>query len=421
MSDPDETINQPINLTINMASVQDDGYTFQTKTLTNLPTEMLTHILENASLKDALSFGQTNRDAFDVVSRNPNFANRACTKEFFTKPDTQFSIQRICKPGNTEFFSSTEKFCRDKAQDYLCGRVFNDWANLIPLGPDGSYAVPDGFEAMIVLDYFRGSGLSPKVKILKIPDSVRAIYGIGPYWLTEHLEGVEGMNNVKIIGNGAFSRCISLSSITIPNSVTEIGHSAFEECQSLTSITIPKSVTKIDFDTFSQCHSLRSITIPNTVTEIGVKAFFHCRSLKSFTIPHSVTEITYATFDGCYGLESVTIPSSVTEIAAGAFHDCRSLTAITFPNSIKKIGRYAFYECESLASVAIPDGVREIAQGAFFGCESLTTVIIPNSVKVIGKEVFYGCDSLRDVTIPYSFYKSKRYIFQSLDIKFTFT
>ena len=68
MSDPDETINQPINLTINMASVQDDGYTFQTKTLTNLPTEMLTHILENASLKDALSFGQTNRDAFDVVS-----------------------------------------------------------------------------------------------------------------------------------------------------------------------------------------------------------------------------------------------------------------------------------------------------------------------------------------------------------------
>ena len=104
MSDPDETINQPINLTINMASVQDDGYTFQTKTLTNLPTEMLTHILENASLKDALSFGQTNRDAFDVVSRNPNFANRACTKEFFSNLIHNFLFRGYVNPVIPNFF-----------------------------------------------------------------------------------------------------------------------------------------------------------------------------------------------------------------------------------------------------------------------------------------------------------------------------
>ena len=115
-----------------MASVENDGYTFQTKSVTDLPLEMLTRILENSSLKDALSFGQTNRDAFRVVSRNPNFANRACTKEFFSKPDTLVSINRICDSDITEFESSTEKFCRDKAQDYLCGRVFDDWANLIP-------------------------------------------------------------------------------------------------------------------------------------------------------------------------------------------------------------------------------------------------------------------------------------------------
>ena len=336
---------------------------------------MLTHILENASLKDALSFGQTNRDAFRVVSRNPNFANRACTKEFFSKPDTRFSIKRICDPGNTEFESSTEKYCRDKAQDYLCGRVFNDWANLIPLGPDGSYAVPNGFEAMTDSYYLRED--YPSVKILKIPDSVRAIYSIGPYY---GLESVEGMNNVKIIGKTAFAFCRSLASITIPKSVTEIGERAFEECESLTSITIPKGVAEIDSETFKRCYSLRSITIPNSVTIIGPRAF----------------------------------------------QDCRSLTAITFPNSIKKIGRYAFHECESLTSVVIPDGVREIGQGAFFGCESLTTVIIPNSVKVIGKEVFSRCYSLTDVTIPYSLYKSQRYIFdegtrQFLDMKRTFT
>ena len=76
-----------------MASVENDGYTFQTKSVTDLPLEMLTHILENASLKDALSFGQTNRDAFRVVSRNPNFANRACTKEFFRSLTQDFLLR----------------------------------------------------------------------------------------------------------------------------------------------------------------------------------------------------------------------------------------------------------------------------------------------------------------------------------------
>ena len=131
-----------------MASVNEDGYTFQTTSVTDLPMEMLTHILEKSPLKDALSFGIANRDAFNVVSRNPNFAKRACKKEFFTKFDTKHSIKRICDPYNTKFQSSTEKFCRDKAQDYLCSRVFDNWANLLRLDDDGAYAVPNGFEVV---------------------------------------------------------------------------------------------------------------------------------------------------------------------------------------------------------------------------------------------------------------------------------
>ena len=103
-----------------MASVDEDGYTFQTTSVTDLPIEMLTHILENSSLKDALSFGIANRDAFNVVSRNPNFANAHAKRN-----SSQSLIQNTLSKGyvildNTEFESSTEKFCRDKAQDYLC-------------------------------------------------------------------------------------------------------------------------------------------------------------------------------------------------------------------------------------------------------------------------------------------------------------
>ena len=227
-----------------MASVDEDGYTFQTTSVTDLPKEMLTYILENSSLKDALSFGITNRDAFNAVSRNPNFAKRACTKEFFTKPDTKDSINRICDPNNTEFESSTEKFCRDKAQDYLCGRVFDDWANLLRPDLDGAYAIPDGFEVVTMKRLYYDENL-PDVKILTIPDSVRVIYGVGPFDFRERFESVEGMNNVKIIGSLAFSFCESLITITIPTSVTVIGRGAFLSCYSLKSVTVPNSVTEI--------------------------------------------------------------------------------------------------------------------------------------------------------------------------------
>ena len=244
-----------------MASVNEDGYVFQTTSVTDLPIEMLTHILENSSLKDALSFGMTNRDAFNAVSRNPNFAKRACTKEFFTKPDTKDSINRICDPNNTEFESSTEKFCRDKAQDYLCGRVFDDWANLLRPDLDGAYAIPDGFEVVTMKRLYYDENL-PDVKILTIPDSVRVIYGVGPFDFRERFESVEGMNNVKIIGSLAFSFCESLITITIPTSVTVIGRNAFSYCYSLKSVTLPNSVTEIGDRAFAECLGLISVTIP---------------------------------------------------------------------------------------------------------------------------------------------------------------
>ena len=56
---------------------------------------------------------------------------------------------------------------------------------------------------------------------------------------------------------------------TIPESVTSIGNSAFYRCSSLTSVTIPNSITRIEGSAFSNCSSLTSITIPNTA--LGVR------------------------------------------------------------------------------------------------------------------------------------------------------
>ena len=112
-------------------------------------------------------------------------------------------------------------------------------------------------------------------------------------------------DDVTSIGDWAFYRCRSLTSITIPDSVTSIGDFAFEECISLTSVTIPDSVTLIGSYAFEECHSLISVTIGDSVTSIGKDAFFYCKSLTNITIPDSVTSIGEYAFYDCYSLKEV--------------------------------------------------------------------------------------------------------------------
>ncbi len=206
--------------------------------------------------------------------------------------------------------------------------------------------------------------------------------------------------SVVAIGEEAFSKCSSLTSVTIPNSVTSIGKKAFADCSSLTSVTIPNSVTKIGQRAFYGCSSLTEVTIPNSVTIIELCAFYECSSLTSVTIPNSVTSIGNYAFKGCSSLTEVTIPDSVTEIGESAFYGCSSLTEVTIPNSVTEIGSDAFYRCSALTSMKIPDSVTQIGRNAFYGCSSLTSVTIPNSVTKIGDFAFIECSSLTSVKIP---------------------
>lgn len=239
---------------------------------------------------------------------------------------------------------------------------------------------------------------------------------------------------VTSIGDYAFCRCSSITSVDIPNSVTSIKEGAFYECSGLTSMDIPNSVTSIGDGAFSGCYNLMSVSIPNSVTRIGIWFFQNCSSLTSIDIPNSVTSIgDYAFYQS--GLTSVSIPNSVSYIGKEAFECCSNLQSVTIGNNVTSIGTRAFFKCSSLMNVVvengntvydsrdscnaiiktatnalsigcknsvIPNSVTSIEYEAFRGCSGLTSIIIPNSVTNIGECAFCECNSLTSVTIPNS-------------------
>jgi hypothetical protein len=244
-------------------------------------------------------------------------------------------------------------------------------------------------------------------------------------------------NRVTAIGNGAFSSCAGLTSVTIPSTINNLTDSSFENCSSLTNVIIPNSVTNIGSMAFMSCSSLASITIPNGVLGIGDSAFNYCTGLTNISIPGSVTSIGNSVFGGCASLVAINVDtnnpaySSVmgvlfnkdqttlflcpvgktgsyaisngcTSIADSAFDGCSSLTQITIPDTVTNIGMWAFSGCSSLTSIRIPNNVTSIGMGMFENCMNLTSVTLPNSVTSIGNMAFSSCSSLTNITIPAS-------------------
>jgi hypothetical protein len=247
------------------------------------------------------------------------------------------------------------------------------------------------------------------IKGITLPSTLTSI-GYSAFTYCSGLTSLTIPDGVTTIGNSAFSNCSNLTAFTVeesntaysaqdgilynkakttiisvpgaksgalslPNTLTSIGDGAFSGCSGLTSVTIPDGLTSIGDIAFSTCSGLTSVTLPNGVTTIRRSTFYGCSDLTSLTIPGSVTTIENGAFWDCSGLTSVTIPGSVTSIGDGAFSDCSGLTSVTIPDSVTSIGDRAFSRCSGLTSVTILGSVTSIGNYAFAGCSGLTSVI----------------------------------------------
>ncbi len=210
------------------------------------------------------------------------------------------------------------------------------------------------------------------------------------------LTSVEFSNNLISIGNEAFSDCKLLDNVKLPNSLIDLGESAFAYCNNLQSIILSEELTELKDSTFMST-DLREIYIPAKISSILANTFSYCRNLAFISVDENNSvfdsrqncNAVVRTENGCMILGGVntTFVSGITEIGSSAFAG-RNITSIILPESITIIGKNAFADCDLLVSIKLSSQTNVLAERAFAGCDKLATIYIPSTVNIIEGHVF---------------------------------
>ena len=268
-----------------------------------------------------------------------------------------------------------------------------------------------------------------------------------------------GGKPVIAIGNYAFEKNTTVTSLTIPEGVKRIGSNAFAYC-SVKEVTIPKSVESIGDRAFHSCYGLETGTIYYGGTPDDWNALkdnigsdndplLNARNIiysenpsdYAYSVNTSGDGVTITKYNGeakrviipseldgkkvtaigndaflTKQITNVIIPEGVTSIGEQAFYSCRDLTKVKIPQTVKSIGKQAFYNCRSLEEATIPEELTSLESQTFGVCKSLTEVTIPEGVETIGEGAFYDCSKLEEVTIPKSVTKIGDYAFSDCDV-----
>ena len=168
----------------------------------------------------------------------------------------------------------------------------------------GEITLPDSLTSIGTYSFFRCNGLAG----IALPEGLTSIGDKAFYWCAS-LESITLPDSVTQIGGNPFASCSQLRKIgvspdnpalavidgvlfskadkrlvcfpgtlegahyAVPQGIRIIGDGAFSGCESMESVTLPDSVMHIGSNAFSGCSALESITVPEGVTSIGDRAF----------------------------------------------------------------------------------------------------------------------------------------------------
>lgn len=215
--------------------------------------------------------------------------------------------------------------------------------------------------------------------------------------------------NTETIGNGAFSGCTSLTTVTFPDTLKNIGGNAFGGCTSLVQVVLPESVETIGGSAFMGCTSLAGFQFPSKVKEAASGCLKDCTALQTVALPEGLESIGSEAFSGCASLESIYIPAAVSEIGTKAFEGCASLGQITVAEEnltfsavdnmlYDKAQVTLLRAAQQLEELVLADTVTSIGTYACTGMQRLKSLTVPQQVTAIDSQAFQNSVSLEELS-----------------------
>lgn len=273
------------------------------------------------------------------------------------------------------------------------------------------------------------------VKKLILPDHDIAIGDDYEFSGWNSLESIDFNHNCTSIGKNAFSLCYSLPSQEVQKLLkgcTSIGEAAFYKGSSITTLTIPNTVTTIGNQAFEACTDLTDVTFTGTdadkvqLSSLGEKAFKDCYELVNFNLQTETPNFTSMgdyCFERCHKLSTTAVNSNIlhrfkgTTINQGVFRCCcTGLTEVIIPSTITTIQNKGFHGTNALATLTFDDrdGKLTIENSRAFSPEpnedntynqgthkttALTTVNFGNGTYSIGDAAFMKAYNLQNINV----------------------
>lgn len=148
-------------------------------------------------------------------------------------------------------------------------------------GTQEEVTIPESVQVISASTFFRQETL----KVVHMGGHVQAI-GARAFSQTA-LQQIVLPDSIRIVPEGCFADCFSLTNVQLNNGLLRIERNAFDNCTLMEEIVIPDSVSA--FDGFSNCTSLKRINLPAAVKEFSSNAFFKCKALPFLRIPVNTT------------------------------------------------------------------------------------------------------------------------------------
>ncbi len=263
------------------------------------------------------------------------------------------------------------------------------------------------------------------------------------------------------IGNYAFDRCSSLSSVHIEdgetslslgyshNSYDEDGEGLFYDCP-IETLYLGRNLeysskSTCGYSPFANNKNIKKVEISNSVTSIGTYAFYGCNPSKVIWLTNTPPSgyknlngaINYVANDQYSGLENVRIYpylSSMFEVGgvkyvpvnpsertcdvidcvygkeAQAIHIGETVSFKGVEMKVKEIMPYTFYCNNAIKEVSMSNH-GSIGEQAFRNCSALTNVELGSRVTTIENYAFCNCSSLPEINLPQSVIKIGDYVF----------